>query len=138
MVRSRATANRRSSREGPVSLSIVILTHDRKRMLQDCVRSLLDQTYPQEKIEIIDKTGKNSITLDAASNTITITSEQDIHIEAAKGTIKLSAKNIELASSAETKVTAKGGLTLSWPRQCGMASSRATAPAARACTLSQP
>jgi uncharacterized protein involved in type VI secretion and phage assembly len=72
----------------------------------------LDDTDGAEKIEVIDKTGNNSITIDAAHNTITIKSAQDVHIEAPQGTIKLSAKTIELSSSAETKIQAKGGATL--------------------------
>jgi len=72
----------------------------------------LDDASGSEKIEIIDKSGSNSITIDTASNTITITSSKDINIEAAQGKIKLSAQNIEIISTADTKVQAQGGLTL--------------------------
>ena len=72
----------------------------------------LDDTDGAEKIEIIDKSGDNSITIDTARNTITIKAAQDIIIEAAQGTIKLDAQNVEIVSSAATKVQAKGGLTL--------------------------
>jgi uncharacterized protein involved in type VI secretion and phage assembly len=72
----------------------------------------LDDTGGAEKIEIIDKSGGNSITLDTARNTITIKAAKDIVIEAAQGTIKLNARNVEIASSAATGVQAKGGLTL--------------------------
>lgn len=72
----------------------------------------LDDTGGAEKIEIIDKSGSNSLTIDTASNTITITSSADVNIEAAQGTIKLSAQKIEISSAAETKVEAQGGLTL--------------------------
>jgi len=71
-----------------------------------------DDTDNSEKIEIIDKSGNNSITIDTSGKTITIISAQDISIEAAQGTIKLSAKNISLSSTADTKVQAQGGLTL--------------------------
>ncbi len=71
-----------------------------------------DDTDGSEKIEIIDKSGKNSITIDTASNTITIKSDKDISLEAAQGTIKLSAQKIELSSTAETKIAAQGGATL--------------------------
>lgn len=71
----------------------------------------LDDTKDSEKIEIIDKTGKNQLIFDTANNTITIKSDKDISLEASQGTIKLSAKNIEITSSAETKIQAKG-LTL--------------------------
>lgn len=66
----------------------------------------------QEKIEIIDRTGKNSVAIDTVKNTITITSEQDITLSAPKGTIKLDAKNIELKSTADTKLTSDAGLNL--------------------------
>jgi phage protein D/phage baseplate assembly protein gpV len=72
----------------------------------------LDDTQDKEKIEVIDKSGKNHIIIDTASNTITIKSKQDIHIEAPQGTIKLSAQKIEMSSQGETKVKAKEGLTL--------------------------
>src|SRR5450759_1020992 len=41
----------------------------------------LDDTDGAEKIEIIDKSGNNSITFDTANNTITITSAQDITLD---------------------------------------------------------
>jgi GT2 family glycosyltransferase len=37
----------------PDTISIVVLTHDRKRLLRDCLHSLLAQTYPRDKIEIV-------------------------------------------------------------------------------------
>ncbi len=67
----------------------------------------LDDKDGSEKIEIIDKSGKNSMLFDTANNTITIKSEQDIKLEAPKGVIKLSAKNIEMTSTEDTKVDAK-------------------------------
>jgi uncharacterized protein involved in type VI secretion and phage assembly len=66
----------------------------------------------QEKIEIIDKSGKNSIVFDTAKNTIAITSEKDITLSAPKGTIKLDAQNVEIKSTADTKLTADKGLTM--------------------------
>jgi len=72
----------------------------------------LDDTDGQEKIEIIDKSGKNRLTFDTAKNTISIQAAKDVSIEAKQGTIKLSAQTIELASSAETKIQAQGGATL--------------------------
>jgi uncharacterized protein involved in type VI secretion and phage assembly len=72
----------------------------------------LDDTDGSEKIEIIDKSGDNSIIIDTSGNTITIRSSQDIIIEASQGTIKLDAKNVEISSSDSTKIQAKGGLDL--------------------------
>jgi glycosyltransferase involved in cell wall biosynthesis len=37
----------------PETISIIVLTFNRKRMLRDCLESLLAQTYPPDKIEII-------------------------------------------------------------------------------------
>jgi len=64
----------------------------------------------KETIEIVDKSGNNSIVIDTASNTVTITSDKDIALSAAQGTIKLEAQNIELKSSADTKIEAGAGM----------------------------
>jgi uncharacterized protein involved in type VI secretion and phage assembly len=63
-----------------------------------------------EKIEIIDKSGLNSISIDTAKNTITITSEKDLTLSAPKGAIKLEAQEIEIKSSADTKVESGAGM----------------------------
>jgi uncharacterized protein involved in type VI secretion and phage assembly len=72
----------------------------------------LDDSDGAEKIEIVDKSGGNSITIDTANNAITITSAADVTIDAPQGTLKLSAQTIEIASSANTEVKAQGNLTL--------------------------
>jgi len=72
----------------------------------------LDDTDGSEKIEVIDKSEGNTITIDTANNTITISSSKDINIEASQGTIKISGQNIEISSTSATKVEAQGGLTL--------------------------
>jgi uncharacterized protein involved in type VI secretion and phage assembly len=64
----------------------------------------------KETIEIIDKSQKNSIVIDTAKNTITVTTDKDIIFSATKGTIKLDAQNVEISSSAATKV--KAGSTM--------------------------
>jgi uncharacterized protein involved in type VI secretion and phage assembly len=64
----------------------------------------------KEKIEIIDKTEKNSVVFDTANNTITVTADKDITLSASKGTIKLDAQKIELKSSADTKVESGAGM----------------------------
>ena len=60
----------------------------------------------EEKIEISDKTNNNRIVFDTKANSITITSDKDINLSAAKGTIKLSAQRVEIASTAETEIEA--------------------------------
>ena len=72
----------------------------------------LDDTDGSEKVEIIDKSGNNSITFDTANNTISINSAQDVNINAPQGTITLSAKTISISSSADSKIAAQSGLTL--------------------------
>lgn len=59
-----------------------------------------------EKIEIIDKTKKNSIVFDTSANTITITSDKDIVLAAKQGKITLDAQDVEIKSSAATKLEA--------------------------------
>jgi uncharacterized protein involved in type VI secretion and phage assembly len=67
----------------------------------------LDDTDGAEKIEIIDKSGENGVTIDTKSNTISIKSTQDVVIEAPRGKISLRAKSVELKSTAETNVEAQ-------------------------------
>ncbi|HVF50660.1 MAG TPA: phage baseplate assembly protein V [Pyrinomonadaceae bacterium] len=59
-----------------------------------------------EKIEIIDKSKKNSIVFDTSANTITITSDKDIVLAAKQGKITLDAQDVEIKSSAATKLEA--------------------------------
>lgn len=64
----------------------------------------------KEKIEIVDKSEKNSIVFDTANNTITITSDKDITLSASNGTIKLDAQKIDIKSSADSKMESGAGL----------------------------
>jgi uncharacterized protein involved in type VI secretion and phage assembly len=64
----------------------------------------------KETIEVVDKSQKNSIVIDTASNTITITSDKDITLKAANGTITLDAQKVAVKSSADAKVEAGGGM----------------------------
>jgi uncharacterized protein involved in type VI secretion and phage assembly len=70
----------------------------------------LNDAEGQEKIEILDKSGKNKIVFDTANNTITITADKDITLSAAQGTIKLEAQKIEIKSSADAKIEAGSNL----------------------------
>lgn len=72
----------------------------------------LDDKDGAEKIEIIDKSGKNLITIDTKSNRITISSDKDIELSAKKGKITINAQDIELKSSASTKVESGAGMDL--------------------------
>lgn len=71
-----------------------------------------DDTDGAEKIEIIDKSGENSVTLDTESSTISIKSSQDVVIEAPQGKISLHARNVEVKSTADTNVEAQTTLNL--------------------------
>ncbi len=66
-----------------------------------------DDTAGAEKIEIIDQSGENSVTVDTISNTISIKSAQDVVIEAPRGKISLSAMSVELKSTADTNIEAQ-------------------------------
>lgn len=66
----------------------------------------------KETIEIVDKSGNNSVVIDTAENTITITADKDIVLSAPQGTIKLDAQKIEAKSSADAKIEADQGLDL--------------------------
>ncbi|NJM41973.1 MAG: phage tail protein [Anaerolineae bacterium] len=66
----------------------------------------------EEKIEIVDKTNKNSIVISTKDNTITISAEADITIQSTKGKLKLSGKGVEINSTAEVKIEAKQNMDL--------------------------
>jgi uncharacterized protein involved in type VI secretion and phage assembly len=72
----------------------------------------LDDTEGKEKIEILDKTGKNSLVFDTAQNTITIAVEQDLTLSAPKGKIELAAQTINLAAKGSIKLTAQQGMDI--------------------------
>jgi uncharacterized protein involved in type VI secretion and phage assembly len=64
----------------------------------------------KETIEVVDKSAKNSIVIDTAKNTITITSDKDIALKAANGTITLDAQKVAVKSSADSKIEAGAGM----------------------------
>ena len=66
----------------------------------------------KETIEIIDKDQKNSIVIDTSKSTITVTSDKDITLSAAQGTIKLDAQKVEINSSDATKLKAGGNMNV--------------------------
>jgi uncharacterized protein involved in type VI secretion and phage assembly len=70
----------------------------------------LNDEAGKETIEIVDKSAKNSIVFDTAANTITITTDKDITLSAAQGTITLEAHKIEIKSSAATHIEAGAGM----------------------------
>ena len=73
----------------------------------------LDDTKGKEKIEIIDKTKKQSIVIDSAANTITVTTEAgDVSVSAKSGKVDVQATNISIKSTGTISIEASGTLTL--------------------------
>ncbi len=72
----------------------------------------LDDTEGEEKIEVIDKSGKNSIVISTKDNKITIAADADITIQSSQGKLKLTGKGIEIDSQAEVKITASQNMDL--------------------------
>jgi uncharacterized protein involved in type VI secretion and phage assembly len=72
----------------------------------------LNDQQGKETIEIVDRSGGNSIVIDTASRTLTITAGQDIALAASQGTISLQARTIELKSSSTVRVEAGTGMDL--------------------------
>lgn len=72
----------------------------------------LDDTEGQEKIEILDKTGKNSLVFDTAQNTITIAAEQDLILRAPKGNIELDAHTIKLTAKESIQLNSQQAMDL--------------------------
>ncbi|MGB5108017.1 MAG: phage baseplate assembly protein V [Candidatus Zixiibacteriota bacterium] len=69
---------------------------------------VFDDTDGSEKISIIDKTGNNSIVIDSAANTITVTAEKDI-IFKANGSINMEAKQDFSVTTRSGSVSIKAG-----------------------------
>lgn len=65
---------------------------------------LLDDTDGSETIQIVDSSGKNSIVISTADNTITISADADIKITSSSGKLQLSGNGIEITSQAGVKV----------------------------------
>lgn len=73
----------------------------------------LNDKEGEESVQIIDAAGKNSVTIDTSSNTITVTADQDVVISAPNGAIKLHAQTIEVKSSNATTVASNASLEIS-------------------------
>jgi phage baseplate assembly protein V len=65
-----------------------------------------------EKIEIIDKTGKNSIVISAKDKTVTIGADADIIVKSTNGKLKLSGNGVEITSQAAVKIEASQNVDL--------------------------
>lgn len=72
----------------------------------------LDDSEGEEKIEIIDKSEKNTIVISTKDNTLTITADADIVIQSSNGKLKMSANGVEIKSQAEVKIEASQNMDL--------------------------
>jgi uncharacterized protein involved in type VI secretion and phage assembly len=72
----------------------------------------LNDERGKETVEIIDASGKNSIVIDTATNSVTIAAEQDITLSAPKGTIRITAQSVEVSSSRTGALTAGSDMTV--------------------------
>lgn len=66
----------------------------------------LNDEEGKETVEIIDASGKNSIVIDTAANSITISADKDITLAAPNGTIKIAAKTIDIEASGDSTIAA--------------------------------
>jgi len=67
----------------------------------------------QERIEIVDSSGNNSIVIDSAANTITVKSQGDVSIEASTGSLSLKgATGVSITSDAGIDINANGAVTV--------------------------
>ncbi len=78
-----------------------------KRMLKTRAGHILvfDDTSGKESIKVIDKTGKNSITIDSSQNTITVEADGDVQVTSKK---KVGLKGMEVSIEGTQKVELKG------------------------------
>lgn len=72
----------------------------------------LDDTDGAEKIEIIDKTGKNSVVISTKENSITISADADITIKSNSGKLILSGNGVEITSKAALNLEASQNMDI--------------------------
>lgn len=72
----------------------------------------LDDTKDKEKIEIVDKTGKNQIVITSSDNGLSIAADGDIVISSASGSVTIKGKDVTIKASGSAKIEATSGLDL--------------------------
>ncbi len=72
----------------------------------------LDDTKGKEKIEVIDKSGENSIVIDTTANTVTIKAKNDITIQSSDGKLILKGKGVEIDSQDDVKIKTSKKMSL--------------------------
>jgi uncharacterized protein involved in type VI secretion and phage assembly len=85
-----------------------------KRQIKTRAGHLLtfDDTEGSEKIEIIDKSGKNSITISSSDNSIAVVAEGDVSVTAKGGVTVDATKDVSVKSQAKVEVQSSAGMTL--------------------------
>jgi uncharacterized protein involved in type VI secretion and phage assembly len=73
----------------------------------------LSDAAGDEKIEIIDKTGHNRITVSASDNTIAIEAQGDIAIRSSAGKLTLEGVGIEIDSKTDVRISANSTFDMS-------------------------
>jgi len=72
----------------------------------------LDDADGEERIEIVDASGKNSIVVSTKDNSITLTADADVVVRSTGGKLVLEGKGIELKSQEGVRVEAGKGLEI--------------------------
>ncbi|MBI9044426.1 MAG: hypothetical protein JEZ06_08070 [Anaerolineaceae bacterium] len=85
-----------------------------KRMIKSRSGHIIrfDDTDGAEKIELIDSSGNNTIIINAAENTITISANADIMLQSTDGKLTLNGATVEIVSQAEVKIEAGGDMDM--------------------------
>jgi uncharacterized protein involved in type VI secretion and phage assembly len=73
----------------------------------------LDDTDSEEKIEIVDKTGKNRIVITSSDNGLKISAEGDIVIASTGGNVAIEGADVKISAKGTATVKAAGKLELS-------------------------
>ena len=83
-----------------------------KRLLtsRSGLRILLDDTSGAEKVEIADKNGELTVTIDVAGKKVTLSSGGDVEISAPQGKVAISGQSIALEASGQAGIKASGTL----------------------------
>jgi uncharacterized protein involved in type VI secretion and phage assembly len=72
-----------------------------------------DDTDGGEKIEIVDKSGNNSIVIDTSKNTVTVAANGDILLQSSQGKVAIKGQSLEISSTAQdVKVESSANLDL--------------------------
>lgn len=67
-----------------------------------------------ERIEILDRTGNNTIVIDSAANQVSVHADGDILLRSANGKVEISGPAVEISSTRQDiRVTSAAGMTLS-------------------------